>query len=83
MKSEIKEKITDSLHTKLKFKKLSNSLKHTISKIKNNEKILFASKNLFTKSLNSHFQHSFSFLFNYTKVDIKILKMYKKKKNKK
>ena len=55
IKSEIKKEITDSLYIKLKFKKLSDNLKHTISEIKNNEKNLSALKNLFTKLLNSHF----------------------------
>ena len=80
IKLKIKEKITDSLYTKLKFKKLNDSLKCIISEIKNNEKNLSALKNLFIKSSDSHFQYTSSPLFNHTKVDIKALKMYKKKK---
>ena len=80
IKLKIKKEITDSLCIKLKFKKLSDSLKCMISKIENNEENLSASKNLFTKLLNSHFQHTFSSLFNYTKADMRALKMYKKKR---
>ena len=83
IKLKIKKEITDSLHIKLKFKKSSDSLKHIISKIENNKKNLSALKNLFTKLSDSHFQYTLSSLFNYTKADMKALKMYEKKKNKK
>ena len=83
IKSEIKEEITDSLCTKLKFKKSNDSLKHTISKIENNEKNLSALKDLFTKSSNLHFQHTPSFLFNHTRADMRALKTYEKKENRK
>ena len=55
IKSEIKKETTDSLCTKLKFKKLSDSLKCTISKIENDEEDLLTLKDLFTKPSNSHF----------------------------
>ena len=83
IKSKIKEETTDSLCTKLRFKKLNDNLKCMISEIKNSEKDLSVPKNLFTKLSDSHFQHTSSPLFNCTRADMRALKTYKKKKNKK
>ena len=64
---------------KLKFKKLINNLKHIMTEMKKNEKNLFIIKELLMQSFNSCFQFIFSFLTNYTKADVKTLKMYKEK----
>ena len=65
---------------KLKFKKLIDSLKCTMTEMKKNEKNLFIIKKLLMQSFNSCFQFIFSFLINHTKADVKALKMYEKKK---
>ena len=83
IKSEIKEETTDPLHTKLKFKKLSDNLKCTISEIKNDEKNLPASKDLFTKPLDPCFQHTSSPLLNCIRAGMRALEMYEKKENRK
>ena len=82
IKSEIKEETTDPLHTKLRFKKSSDSLKHMISKIENNED-LPAPKDLFTKLSDLHFQHTPSPLPNCTRAGMRALEAYEKKENRK
>ena len=83
IKSEIKEEITDPLHTKLRFKKSSDSLKHTINEIENNEKDLSASKDLFTKPSDLHFQHTPSPLSNHIRAGMRALEVYEKKEDRK
>ena len=53
MKSEIKQKTTDSLYIKLKFKKLTDNLKYIINEIKKNKENLFTSEKLLIKSSDS------------------------------
>ena len=84
MNNKIKEKISLEIKQKScmksKFKKSINSLKCTMTEMKKNEKNLFIIKELLMQSSDSCFQFIFSFLINYTKVDVKALRTYEKKK---
>ena len=83
IKLEIKEETTDPLHTKLRFKKSSDSLKCTISEIENDEEDLPAPKNLFIKPSDPCFQHTLSPLPNCTRAGMRALETYKKKEDRK
>ena len=86
MKNKIKEEISLEIKQKscmkLKFKKLTDSLKHIMTEMKKNEKNLFIIEELLIQSFDSCFQFTFSFLINCIKIDVKALKTYEKKKNK-